>query len=445
MKKTIHKIGKFYSKIIMKYIGIFLFIGFSSVLFGKNGWIPNESLNQISGLAYSVVIPCLIGYAAGENLGGDSGGVVGVLATIGMIVGNDRMGILGAMILGPMGGLSAKIVIQPVIDRTKASLQMLVRNILLAVLGGICCMVGFFLLAPVLGGMSAWLSHALKIMIAEKWIVLSSVLIEPAKVLFLNNGINHAILTPLGIQQVEESGKSILFLLETNPGPGMGLLLSLLCYKKTRKEQYATGLFVQGIGGIHEVYFPFVLSELRLLIALIAGGMVGTFCFAVTGVGLRAPISPGSLITLFLMADLEDYPGLMLGVAASAAAAFAVGWLMLAVKKKNAGKLIMEEEKEKGMSPIHKIGFVCDGGVGSSVMGAALFRKKAAQRGMEGLEVKAYAVDQIPDGLEMIVCQKDFADMIPESCQTMELFALDNLVSSESYGNLLDEIQKRNG
>ncbi|MEZ5089394.1 MAG: hypothetical protein R2719_06495 [Micropruina sp.] len=49
-------------------------------------------------------------------------------------------------------------------------------------------------------------------------------LIEPAKILFLNNAINHGILTPLGLAEAAESGKSILFLLEANPGPGLGLL-----------------------------------------------------------------------------------------------------------------------------------------------------------------------------------------------------------------------------
>lgn len=480
----------------MKYIGIFLFVGFASVLFGTNGWYPHEGLGKISSMAYGLVLPCLIGFAAGETIGEESGGVIGLLASIGIVAASDRIGILGAMLMGPVCGLCAKYVVNALSAHTKASLQMLVRNLLIAAVGGVFCLFGYGLLAPFLGVVSHLASAGIDYLIQERWIVLSNILIEPAKVLFLNNGINHAILTPLGIQQVEETGKSVLFLLETNPGPGLGVLLALLCQKKTKKEQYAAGLFVQGIGGIHEVYFPFILTNLKLILALILGGMAGTFCFVWTGAGLSSPVSPGSIITILLMAGQGDIVGVLLGIVVAALVSFVAGWVILLPEKctdkrkhlseetkaerqreaegqreidqqeeteqqEKAGQqekidqqeeakqqkevYNMEEKQREAGKAVHKIGFVCDGGVGSSVMGAAIFRRSLKAQRITDVDVKAYAVDEIPEDLDMIVCQKDFIEMLPEKSRRMEIQLLENLVSSESYAELLAEIQVRRG
>ncbi|MDD2978925.1 MAG: PTS transporter subunit EIIC [Hespellia sp.] len=483
MKKRIQKVGKFYSGIIMKYIGIFLFVGLVSVCFGKNGWYPYEAMSNISGTVYDILLPCLIGFAAGEAIGMDSGGVVGLLATVGVVAADARIGILGAMIIGPICGFFCKKVLNKLLEKTRASLQMLTKNLMIAVAGCIFCLFGHFVLAPMLSVLSTAMSYGIDYLISERWIVLSSIIIEPTKVLFLNNGVNHAILTPLGVQQVEVSGKSVLFLLETNPGPGLGVLLALLCRKKEKREQYAAGLFVQGIGGIHEVYFPFILSNLWLIFPLIAGGMAGTASFLSLGAGLQAPVSPGSILTILLMAGRSDFMEVLAGIGVSVVVSFTVAWFVLffqhrwkkdslnaSLYEANVNRISEDMGTEDGTSEmeiagkngdgaedlemhavgigrdeVKRIGFLCDGGVGSSVMGAAIFRRQLKACGIAGIEVSAYAASEAPEDLDLIVCQKDFAEMLPDACRKKQIFSLDNLVSSESYTELLVEIQKRRG
>ena len=138
---------------------------------------------------------------------------------------------------------------------------------------------------------------------------LTSIFVEPAKVLFLNNAINHGVFTPLGTQEAVENGKSILFLIEANPGPGVGLLLAFTFFGKGLAKATAPGaLVIQFFGGIHEIYFPYVLMKPKLILAVILGGMTGVATNLVFDSGLRAPAAPGSIIAVWLQAPAQQ-PG----------------------------------------------------------------------------------------------------------------------------------------
>lgn len=474
MIRVLQKTGKFYSKIIMKYIGVFLFVGIMFVIFGNHGWYPNTEMYRITRIVYEILIPCLIGYGAGSAAGGKEGGVAAVLAVIGLVGADYKIGILGAMILGPLCGWITGLLLKDTAERFASRTNMLIKNVLAAGLGVAFCFASFYLVARGLGMVSGVISHGIDFLIDKKLIVLSSVLIEPAKILFLNNGINHGILTPLGISQIFQYGESVLFLLETNPGPGLGVLAALFVTDRKRRQQFGAAMFVQTIGGIHEVYFPFVLANLRLLIALIGGSMAGIFCFVQTGAGLDGPVSPGSILTLLLMAGRENALPVLAGAGVSAGVSFGLGvWILKAGRNKVSGngkdieqtdepemdigrqtyesadrEVEMEDIfglEEVTMAPIHKIIFVCDGGVGSSMMGAALFRRKLSENGIADVEVKACAADMLTEDGDLFVCQKAFAERCPDVFEHKRTYALDNLVSVQGYDALLEYLVKTRG
>ncbi len=446
MRVRVQKAGKFYSRIIMNYIGIFLFVGILSVIFGNQGWYPNDHVFQITSIVYKILIPCLIGYGAGEAVGEKEGAVAALLAVVGIVACSFNVGILGAMILGPVCGWCTKWLLKNMVDRFAVSTHMLVRNLLIAGLGAVFCLISFYLIAPALVTVTDVITQGINILIEKKLVILSSILIEPAKIMFLNNGLNHGIFTPIGMSQVETQGESILFLLETNPGPGAGVLLALFVMKKEKRQQFGAGLFVQLIGGIHEVYFPFIVTNLWLLLAAIGGNMAGIFCFLQMDAGLMGPVSPGSILTIFMMAGRENGGPVLLGVAVSMAVSFLIGIIILKIGindpdiREEAEKKTMEEKK-----PICKILFICDGGVGSSVMAAALFRRKLAERGIEGVEVKACAVDLIEENSDLLVCQKSFAAECAQIPADRELYTLENLLGTQEYEGLLELIEARNG
>lgn len=445
MKVWIQKAGKFYSRIIFNYIGIFLFVGVLSVIFGKDGWYPNDHIFQITSIVYKILIPCLIGLGAGDAIGQKEGATVAVLAVIGIIACSFNVGILGAMILGPVCGWSAKWITKKSVNRFAASTHMLVHNLLIAGVGVGFCMLSFFLVAPALVLLSDAITAGINLLIEKKLIILSSFLIEPAKVMFLNNGLNHGILTPLGMSQAEIQGKSVLFLLEANPGPGAGILLALFVMKKKDRQQFGAGIFAQAIGGIHEVYFPFVVENLKLLLAAIAGSMAGIFCFIQTGAGLVGPVSPGSILTILMMAGRENAGPVLLGVSVSAGVSFLLGMLIL--KASDSTSKIQEKKDNTVMpekKPVRKIVFICDGGVGSSVMAASLFRRKLAEKNIAGVEVKASAVDLIEEDSDLLVCQKSFAKESTQIPDGYELYELDNLLAAQEYEALLNLIETRN-
>ncbi|MBO5522338.1 MAG: PTS mannitol transporter subunit IICB, partial [Roseburia sp.] len=441
MKKYLHRFGKFYSRVMMDFIGIFIFIGILSVLFGERGWIPNEDIYAISLFVYSYVLPILVAYVTGNRVqetkeqpdSRKTGGVIAVMAEAGLLVADPQVGLLGAMLLGPCCGFLWKRILEPGLRRLNLGIEMLLRNLFVAAAGGVLAGFSCFLLAPVVRELVEVLLGGMEYLANHNLIFLMSPVIEILKVFFLNNSLHYGILVPLGMQQVEVSGGSVLFFLETNPGPGLGILLALFITRKEKRKEYASGIFAEFIGGIHEIYFPEVLANLWLLFAVIAGGTAGNLCFSLCGAEAVTAISPGSILTLLLMCEPGDYPGVLLAVTVSAAVAFlcALGILCLQRRKpgirktgeKKPEERVTEEKKpeerateekkpgeeteerkpeklppqgERKKEMIHKIGIICDAGVGSSAMGAALLRRKLAAMGIGGVEVSAYAADRIP-------------------------------------------------
>ena len=468
MRNAIHKFGKFYSNIMINMIGIFIFVGILSVIFGDYGWAPNENIYAISQFVYSYVIPALIAYAAGNHMGqiyekrpdvpktgiNHAGGAIAVMAAAGIMIADKNCAILGAMILGPICGLLWKHVLEPLTRKAVQGMEMLTRNLVAAVVGAAFSIAAYYVLTPVLSAVTHVIMMGVDWLIAHKLICLTSVLIEPAKVFFLNNSIHHGILLPLAMQQAEQNGSSMLFLLETNPGPGLGVLLALWLSNRKKRKEYAAYMFVECIGGIHEIYFPEVLANLWLLLALIPGGMAGILCMSVFHVASAGLVSPGSILTLLFMSG-HHVLATLFAVAISTAVSCAIAFFILKRQGKwctEAAISAQEEKKEevqekrqmleKGQMQEIKIGFICDAGVGSSAMGAALFRRKLKEEGMDGITAEAYAVDQIPEDLTIGVCQRAFLEILQKESNLSNIVTMESLLNQTEHLALIEKLRK---
>lgn len=449
MRSLLYRIGKFYTRIIISNIGIFMFVGVLSVVFGDYGWFPEEHMYGISQLAYRVVLPVLISYEGGRLIGGQYAGILGALAVSGIVSADLENGLWGAMVMGPVAGFLWKNVYEFISGKVKAGLQMLFRNLCLAAMGGVLAAAGFFCLAPLLAVFAAGLARCVEYLAGHGLIGALSIITEPAKVFFLNNLMNHGIFIPIGMEQVQETGRSLFFLLEANPGPGMGILAAFIFCRREKRSEYGAAMFTHAVGGLHEVYFPYVLSDLWLLLPLIAGGMAGNIMFQLLGAGLAGAVSPGSLITIFIMAGKSGILPVLAGIVVSGMASFAGGVLVLKRTggccpegvQTEKGCMTMPEKEEK-YGNIKKIAVICDGGVGTSAMGAALLRRQLTRERVTDVQAEAWAADLVPDDADLLVCQKDYGSHLPKALKGRKIYMIDSLLSADAYGNLVREIQQ---
>jgi PTS system mannitol-specific IIC component len=341
VRARIQRFGSYLSGMVMPNIGAFIAFGFITALFIPDGWTPNADLAEMVGPMIVVLIPTLVAYTGGRMVHGQRGAVIGAVATFGVVVAaadpvavgdgtsvlpfGGQVMILGAFILGPLAAYILKLFDNLVAGKVKAGFEMLIDNFSIGILGGALAIFGYKVIEPIVGWITDRLGDGVESLVENSLLPVASLIIEPAKVLFLNNAINHGVLTPLGAAEVQEQGKSILFMLEANPGPGAGLLLAYLFFgPRSLRPTVPAALIIHFFGGIHEVYFPYVLMKPKLVLATIAGGASGIAIFQAFGVGLTGPAAPGSFIAFMGVTAKGDYFGVILGIAVSAAVAFFV-------------------------------------------------------------------------------------------------------------------------
>ena len=427
-QEAMQKFGRFLSGMVMPNIGAFIAWGFLTALFIPTGWMPNEYLAQVGGPMSKWLIPLLIGYSGGTAIYGHRGGVMAAIATSGIIAGSDIPMFLGAMIMGPLGGYIIKKFDDAIRDSIPGGFEMLVNNFSLGILGGILAMIAYAVVGPVVGGANDILRSGVEGIVAMGLLPLASIIIEPAKVLFLNNALNHGVLSPLGIQQAQEYGKSMFFLLEANPGPGFGILLAYWLFGKGMAKSSSPGaMIIHVLGGIHEIYFPYILMKPTLIVAAIAGGMSGVFTLGLLGGGLIAPSSPGSIFAIIAMtpngsalfANLSAF-------AVATAVSCAVASVFIKMSKdveedslesaresmadmKNRGKDLPTEKKVAGKD-LKVIVYACDAGMGSSALGAAALRKKLKKDGYTDISVTNCAIGAIPAEAQLVISHEKLAE-----------------------------------
>ncbi len=464
MKEKVQVFGRFLSGMVMPNIGAFIAWGLITALFIETGWSPNEKLAQFVTPMSTVLLPLLIAYTGGSAVAGQRGGVIGAIATMGVIVGSDIPMFIGAMIVGPLAAWIIKKFDKAVEGHIKAGFEMLVNNFSLGIIGAILACLAMYGVAPLVTGMNSVMRAGVDVFVSHGLLPLASIFIEPAKVLFLNNAINHGILSPMGIQQVEETGKSIFFLLEANPGPGLGILLAYCIAGKGNAKSSAPGaVIIHFLGGIHEIYFPYILMNPLLLISVITGGASGIFCFNLFNVGLTAPASPGSIIAIMMMAEKHSYFGLIVGVAVAALVSFAISVPILKFMGKDTSLEDAQRQKDamkkqaKGIAAetaatvpaantgkVTKIAFACDAGMGSSAMGATVLKKKLAAAGLEGIEVIHTPVSSIPADVQIVVTHEELGERAAHSNPNAERILITNFLAAPEYATLVENLKKRN-
>jgi PTS system mannitol-specific IIC component len=330
VQATIQRIGAYLAGMIMPNISAFIAWGLITAIFIPAGWWPNEQMAKLVGPTILNLLPILIGYTGGRLVHGQRGAVVGAIATMGVIVGTDIPMFLGAMIIGPSTAYLLKQIDAYVQKRTRIGFEMLVDNYTAGILGIVMAILGLLAVGPIVEAFANWAGDVVNTMVANNVLPLVSILVEPAKVLFLNNAINHGVLGPLGVTQSLEHGKSILFMIETNPGPGLGILLAYWFFgPKVLRPSAPGAIIIHFFGGIHEIYFPYVLMNPRLILAAIAGGASGVFVAVVTGAGLVATPAPGSIFAYLSVMPRDGAFGVLLDVAVASVVSFGVASALL--------------------------------------------------------------------------------------------------------------------
>ena len=451
MRQQIQQFGRTLSGMVMPNIGAFIAWGFITALFIPEGWWPNGQLAQLVGPMLTYLLPLLIAYTAGRNVAGERGGVIGAIAAVGVIVGSDIPMFIGAMIMGPLAGYAIRRFDRMVEGRVKAGFEMLVSNFSIGILGMLLAVLGYYVVGSVVSGLTMLISSGAELVIRHGLLPLVSLFVEPAKVLFLNNAVNHGIFSPIGIEQARETGQSIMFLLETNPGPGLGVLLAYWLFSRGNARQSAPGaVIIQFFGGIHEIYFPYILARPVLIVAAIAGSAAGLLFFSLSDAGRVAPASPGSILSVLAMAPKGKTLIVLLGVVISAAVSLVVAapFIRRASKTETEGDPAVGKlpQSTAGISPhaagrpVRKVIFACDAGMGSSALGATRFRKRLRDAEI-GVAVGNSAADRIPSDADVVICQSVLAERIAAAAKGAELIVIDNFLSDPGLDALFARLE----
>lgn len=456
VRASIQRFGGFLAGMIMPNIGAFIAWGLITALFIPAGWFPNSELAKLGDPMLTYLLPLLIAYTGGTTVNGRRGGVIGAIAVMGVIVGADIPMLLGAMIMGPLAAWLLKQWDKLLDGRIKAGFEMLVDTFSIGILGMLLALLGHLGIEPVVTTLMGWLASGVAFLINHSLLPLASIFVEPAKVLFLNNAINHGILTPLGIEQSKVAGKSILFMVESNPGPGFGLLLAYLLFGARKiKESVPGALIIHLFGGIHEIFFPYVLMKPKVILATIAGAMSGLVVATWTGAGLVAPPAPGSIIAWFAMTPRGGYLPMILDFLTATVVSFVIASLLIRPDRKKdeaadlggVGTAVAPMGDASATAPasgvldgslITKVIVACDAGMGSSVMVASSMKKRLAPY---GVEVGHTPVNDIPPDTTLVLTQDGLVDRVQKMVPGAQVVAFTNYMGDPAFDRVEEAVK----
>ncbi len=457
MKNGVQRFGKFLSAMIMPNIGALIAFGFLAAFFNGSGWIPHEGFATIFSAILVYLIPILIASTGGKLIGGERGSIVSTIAVVGAIMSDtDTTMLMAAMIIGPLGGLCIKKFDDAMEGHMPAGFEMLINNFSVGIIGMLLAMIGYLAIGPFMNLILTVLTAGVNFLVEYGALPLIAVFIEPAKVLFLNNAINHGIFTPIATAQAAQAGSSIMYMLESNPGPGLGVLMAYMffCEDKKTKQSAPGAVIIHLLGGIHEIYFPYILMNPLVIIAPIIGNIVAIFWYDLTGCGLVGPASPGSLIAYLMMSPRDQMISAFVGVLIAGAVSFAIASVIIRMSK---GKSLEQAQEEvasrkaqaKGQSVqttsikktegIRKIIFACDAGMGSSAMGATKFRNRIkAQR--PDLTVANTSVDTIPADCDVAVVQMTLVERAKKCVPNAQIVTINNFLADPALDMLYEQL-----
>ncbi len=468
MRARLQAFGGFLTAMVIPNMSAFIAWGFITALFISTGWLPNEQFATIVSPMSTYLLPILIAFMGGKTVYGDRGGVAGTIGTIGLIIGADIPMFLGAMIVGPLTAWLIKKFDKLVADRIPTGFEMVINNFSLGILGMVMCLLSFSFIGPMILAANDGLTAVIQAIIDMKALPLLAVLNEPAKVLFLNNVIDQGIYYPLGMQQSLEAGKSIFFMVASNPGAGLGLLLAYTFFGKGEAKRTAPGaIIIHFLGGIHEMYFPYVLMKPITILGMIAGSAAGIVTFDLFDVGLVAGPSPGSIFAYLALTPKGDFVGVIAGVAVACAVSFGVNALLIRVGKevsdedleasaerskamKQEGKAMLngalaaqQDGTQAAVKKVEHIVFACDAGMGSSAMGASSFRKKIKNAGLE-IDVIHAAIEKTPANADIIVTHKSLEERVRKANPGKTIVTIKNYLGDPALETLYNELIQAN-
>ena len=463
-RARVQAFGGFLTNMVLPNIGAFIAWGILTALFIPTGWLPSEKFAVLVGPVIKFVLPILLAYTGGKMVAGQRGAVMGTLGAIGLIVGADIPMFLGAMIVGPLGGWIIKKFDKMIDGKIPSGFEMIVNNFSIGIIGFFLMMFSFLVIGPMIEGANGFVTAAIKALVATGLLPLLSIINEPAKVLFLNNVIDQGIYYPLGMQETLQAGKSIYFMVASNPGPGLGLLLAYSFFGKKIAKRTAPGaIIIHFFGGIHELYFPYVLMKPLTIVSMILGGMSGILTFQLFGVGLVAGPSPGSIFAYLALTPRGNFIGVIAGVLVATIVSFLVTSLILKMDKSKdtddddsfeesveRSKSMKAEGKELlskniAMENVQRIAFACDAGMGSSAFGATSFKKQLQKENITDIVVNNYRIEEIPKDSDIIVVHKNLADRTKMSYGDKKIITIENYLKDPNLDQLMSEIKRSKG
>lgn len=454
LKRLLSKGVKFYSSIIAANLPLFIMLGFISLMFSNSGLFPNEKMALVSQSCYKYLLPTILAYYVGKKIGGESGAFTGAVCGLAISIFSAYTSFIASIFMGTLCGILCRFLKEKIKFDKFTGFEMISKNIFFGAVGVITVSLTYFIFAPIFSYIDLFFSNLIEYLSDVKTLPITTSVIETLKVFSLNNSINHGFLIPAGIENAANFGKSVFFLLETNPGPGLGILLAFYILNKDRRKYFASCMTVQAIGGIHEIYFPIVLSNLKLLIALILGAMSGNLVFYLLHAGARGAISPGSIITIFLMCTPSDWFAVMLGIATSAVVSCLSACLILEFDAHKSKEVESDDNTSESIETtsepvfslpdfgyVEDIVFVCDAGIGSSVMATSMFKKMLIENGLGGISVSSSPIDEIPEDADLLICQKIISTKARDYNEYATIIEVENFMDSNMYKAIIEKIK----
>jgi len=458
MLVKVQRFGNFLSGMVMPNLGVFVAWGILTALFIPTGWFPNEYLGELVGPVLTYCMPLLIGYTGGKMVHGTRGGAIGALVTMGVIVGADVTMLSGAMLAGPAAAWCMKKVDQMLDGKFKPGFEMLISNFSMGIVGLLLIIIGYAAIGPVMEGILTVLSLGVNAVLERGLLPLVAIFVSPAQVLFLNNAINHGIMAPLGLAQVAEAGKSILFLVDPNPGPSVGTLLAVCMFGKGQAKKTAPmAALIAGVGGIGEVYFPFVLMKPVLVFATMGGMATSLGLFQLLGGGTVATPSPGSIFAMLMLTPKGAMLGNLVGFFAGMAVSFVIGTFLLKMDKTPDdeteladGSLEERAHYNKAVLSadinnvtINKIIVACDAGMGSSAMGASILKTKL-KKAMLDVEISNTKIEEIPKDVDLVITHTQLVERAKKLHDDgrIKFMTITNFMEGDQYNEIVEYVKR---
>lgn len=466
ISQKLQKFGAFLAGMVIPNIGAFIGFGLITAFFLETGWTPEERLATLITPILNSLLPVLIAHTGGKMVGGDRGGVLGAFVTIGAIIAVEGTPMfMAAMILGPFSGWIIKKFDHAIDGKIPGGFEMIVNNFSLGIIGAILCCFAYLIFGPIMNAVTMVLTNGVNWIIAHNALPLTAIFVEPAKVLFLNNALDHGIFGPIGYEQVKSIGHSALFLLVPNPGPGLGLLLAYWVFGKGEMKDAAPGMIlIHFFGGIHEVYFPYVLSNPITLIGMIVSGITATGTLTLLNVGTVATPSPGSIFSVIALSPPDGMVGVLLAVALSCVVSFLLNSIFVKIQYRKNEEVTMGEAvipaeamggasnatgisvtsgartvDELDLSNINLIVVACDAGMGSSAMSAAALKKKVKAAGLP-MDVVNYAISKIPPEADLVITHEKLTGTAIAAQPNKQHLSIDNYLKAPEYDELVERL-----